>query len=234
MLLCHRKCGLAGIYTTKKGLVCCHKTASKCPAIKSKIGKATSANLKGKTYEEIHGANASIMRKKRVDNLTGRDVTNDSREKSRQSNKKTREQNPRDPWNKGLTGVQIPWNKGKTGYSMPSRRKISDQDYNNYQKYKRAIYSASRKTYKQNINQLNPKGLLLGRSGIPNAYQIDHIVPISIGYQLQIPVMIMSLVENLQLMLWKDNLKKSNKDQPNEEILNMLVERSKYIKELTS
>ena len=49
-----------------------------------------------------------------------------------------------------------PGNKGKTGYSMPPRRKISEEDYKDYQKYKRAVYSASRKIYNQNINLLNP------------------------------------------------------------------------------
>lgn len=121
--------------------------------------------------------------------------------------------------------------KGKTGYTMPPRRKISEEDYQDYQRYKRAVYSASRKTYNQNASLLNPKGLLLGRSGTPNAHQIDHKVPISVGYHLKIPVVIMSIVENLQIMPWKDNLVKSNKHEANEEILNLLLERSKYIME---
>lgn len=227
MLLCHRGCGLEATFTNYLGEPCCSPRAPSCPIIKKKIGEKSGASRKGKTYEELHGSNANAMRKLRSEKLTGRSVTDDSKEKSRQANKKHRELNPRDPWNKGKTGVQVPWNKGKTGYSMPSRRKISEQDYKDYQKYKRAVYSASRKTYNKNINLLNPLSLLLGRCGVIGAHQIDHKVPISLGYQLKIPVDIMSTVENLQLMPWKDNLHKSNKHTANEEILNLLLEKTK-------
>ena len=227
MLLCHRGCGLKSTFTNYLGEPCCSPKAPSCPVIKKKIGERSGASRKGKTYEELHGGNANAMRKKRSEGLTGRSVSEVSREKSSKSNKTHRELNPRDPWNKGKTGVQTPWNKGKTGYSMPPRRKISEQDYLDYQKYKRAVYSASRKTYNQNINTLNPSGVLLGRSGIPSAYQIDHRVPVSMGYQLKIPVTVMSIVENLQLMPWKANLNKSNKHIANEEILNTLLGRTK-------
>lgn len=227
MLLCHRGCGLEAIFTNYLGEPCCSPKAPSCPVIKKKIGEKSGASRKGKTYEELHGDNADEMRKLRSEKLTGRVVNEHSRKKSSLSNKKTRELNPRDPWNKGKTGVQTPWNKGKTGYSMPPRRKISEQDYNDYQKYKRAVYSASRKTYNQNISLLNPNGLLLGRCGTLGAFQIDHKVPISIGYQLKIAVTVMSIVENLQLMTWKDNLHKSNKHSTNEKILNLLLERNK-------
>lgn len=233
-MLCHRGCGLEATFTSKEGLPCCSKSAPKCPVVKEKIGKNSGASRKGKTYDELHGANAEAMRKKRSEKLTGRPVHEDSRKKSSEANKKNRALHPREPWNKGKTGVQVPWNKGKTGYTMPPRRKISEEDYQDYQRYKRAVYSASRKTYNQNTKLLNPNGLLLGRSGTPNAHQIDHKVPISVGYQLKIPVIVMSIVENLQIMPWKDNLAKSNKHEANEEILNMLLEQSKYVKELTS
>jgi hypothetical protein len=227
MLLCHRGCGLEATFTNKLGEPCCFPKAPSCPVIKRKIGEKSGASRKGKTYEELHGDNADAMRKKRSEGSTGRSVSEKSREKSSNSNKRHRELNPRDPWNKGKTGVQTPWNKGKTGYSMPPRRKISEQDYQDYQKYKRAVYSASRKTYNQNINVLNPDGVLLGRSGIPGAYQIDHRVPVSMGYKLKIPVTVMSIVENLHLIPWKANLDKSNKHIANEEILNTLLGRTK-------
>jgi len=233
-MLCHRGCGLEATFTNKAGLPCCHKSAPKCPVVKQKIGTNSGATRKGKSYDELHGDNAEAMRKKRSEKLTGRPVKESSRTKSSIANKQHREMNPRDPWNKGKTGVQVPWNKGKTGYSMPPRRKISEEDYQDYQRYKRAVYTASRKTYNSNINLMNPKGLLLGRSGTPSAHQIDHKVPISVGYQLKIPVTVMSVVENLQLLPWKDNLNKSNKHDPNEEILTMLLERSKYEMEMTT
>lgn len=227
MLLCHRGCGLKATFTNYLGEPCCSPKSPSCPAVKKKIGQRSGASRKGKNYEELYGVNAGIMRKKRSEGLSGRVVSEKSREKSSQSNKKHRELNPRDPWNKGKTGVQTPWNKGKTGYSMPARRTISEQDYKDYQKYKRAVYSASRKTYNQNVDLLNPNGLLLGRCGVCGAHQIDHKVPISLGYQLKIPVTVMAIVENLQLMPWRENLSKSNKHPVDEEILSILVELNK-------
>jgi hypothetical protein len=52
-------------------------------------------------------------------------------------------------------------------------------------------------------------------------------VPISLGYELKIPINIMSIVENLQLMPWKDNLNKSNKHIGHEEILSTLLKETK-------
>jgi hypothetical protein len=233
-MLCHRGCGLPSTFTNKLGKYCCAPKAQSCPIIKKKIGERSGSSRKGKTYDELYGDNADKMRKLRSEKLTGRPVTEQSKNKSSTSNKQHRELHPRDPWNKGKIGVQVPWNKGKTGYTMPARRKISEEDYKDYQKYKRAVYSASRKTYNQHINLLNPDGLLLGRCGTPEAHQIDHKVPISIGYQLQIPVTVMAIIENLQLMTWKENLNKSNKQETNQEILNMLIEKTNYIKGLTT
>lgn len=231
-MLCHRGCGLESTFINYLGQPCCFPRAPSCPIIKKKIGEKSGASRKGKSYDELHGSNAEMMRNKRSSRLTGREVPLETREKIKQSNIEHWALTPREPWNKGKTGVQVPWNKGKSGYSMPPRRKISEQDYQDYQRYKRAVYTLSRKTYNQNINVLNPNGLLLGRSGTAGAHQIDHKIPISIGYQLKIPVVVMSILENLQIMSWKENLKKSNKNEMNEKILNMLLEQSKYMMEL--
>lgn len=227
MLLCHRGCGLESTFINYNGEPCCAPRAPSCPAVKKKIGERSGATRKGKTYEELYGVNADTMRKTRSEKLTGRQVPTESREKSRASNKRTRELNPRDPWNKGKSGVQVPWNKGKYGYSMPARRKISEDDFKVYRKYKRAVYSASRKTYNKNTIILNPTGVLLGRNGVSGAHQIDHTIPISVGYALKISVQAMSIVENLQIMSWEDNLKKSNKHLVNETLLMLLLEHSK-------
>lgn len=232
MLLCHRGCGLKATFTNYLGEPCCSPRAPSCPGVRKKIGEKSGASRKGKTYEELHGNRAEIMRKTRSEQTTGRRVTEKTKEKIKKSNIEHWRENTRTPWNKGKTNVQIPWNKGKTGYSMPPRRKISEEDYQNYQSYKRAVYTTSRKIYKQNINVLNPTGLLLGRNGVLGAHQIDHKIPISVGYQLKIPVEVMSIVENLQIIPWKENLHKSNKTQINEEILNLLLEQSKYVMEL--
>jgi hypothetical protein len=220
MQLCHRGCGLEATFINYIGEPCCAPRAPSCPVVKKKIGEKSGAARKGQPLSDARRAQLRAA-------LIGRECKEETRAKIKQSNIEHWTENERTPWNKGKTGVQTPWNKGKTGYSMPPRRKISEQDYQDYQKYKRAVYSASRKTYNQNITLLNPNGLLLGRSGTPGAFQIDHKVPVSVGYQLKIQVTVMSIVENLQLMPWKDNRNKSNKHMANEEIINMLLQRNK-------
>jgi hypothetical protein len=224
-MLCHRGCGLEATFTNYLGEPCCFKAAPKCPVVKKKAGERSGASRKGKLLSDN-------QREKLRNALLGRECKPETRKKIKESNKEHWKTNTRTPWNKGKTGVQVPWNKGKTGYAMPPRRKISEEDYQNYQRYKRAVYSASRKTYNQNISLLNPNGLLLGRSGAQDAHQIDHKVPISVGYQLKIPVVVISMVENLQIMPWKENLIKSNRHESNEEILNMLLEQSNYTTEI--
>jgi 5-methylcytosine-specific restriction endonuclease McrA len=223
-MLCYRECGLVGTYTNKSGLLCCYKSAMSCPIVKRKAGENSGKSRKGKSLTVDHRNNISKS------NLR-HSVSEESKEKIRISNKKFFSENKRVPWNKGKTGVQTPWNKGKTGYSMPSRRKISEEDYQNYQKYKRAVYTASRKTYKLHEHIINPNKLLLGRSGTESAHQIDHKIPVSYGYNIRIPVHVMADVENLQLLSWKDNLKKSNIVDLDEQLLtNLLI---KYKIELT-
>ena len=219
MLLCHRGCELEATFTNYLGKPCCFKAAPKCPVVKKKAGERSGASRKGKPLSDNR-------REKLRNALLDRECKPETRKKIEESNKEHWKTNTRTPWNKGKKGVQVPWNKGKTGYSMPPRRTISEEDYKDYQRYKRAVYTASRKVYQQNIDTLNPTRVLLGRSGILDAHQIDHKVPISIGYNLKIPVAVMSIVENLQLMHWKDNLNKSNKEVSNE-ILTFLLEKSK-------
>jgi len=50
-----------------------------------------------------------------------------------------------------------------------------------------------------------------GLCGVDGAYQIDHIIPISYGYDNNIPPEIIADVSNLQFIPWEENLSKSDK-----------------------
>lgn len=220
MPLCHRGCGLEAAFINYIGEPCCSLRAPSCPIVKKKIGERSGASRKGQPLSDAHRAQLRAAR-------IGRECNEKTRAKIKQSNIDHWAENERIPWNKGKTGVQVPWNKGKGGYTGTPRRKISEAEYEDYSRYKRAVYSASRKTYKLNEVALNPDGKLLGRCGTKDAYQIDHLIPISTGYLHKIPVTSMSIVENLQILPWKDNLKKSNKHAVDETLLLFLLEHSK-------
>jgi hypothetical protein len=49
-----------------------------------------------------------------------------------------------------------------------------------------------------------------GMCGVDGAYQLDHIIPISYGFDNNIPPEVIGGITNLQFIPWKDNLIKSN------------------------
>jgi hypothetical protein len=227
MLLCHRGCGLEGVYLNYKKLPCCAKSASSCPSIKKKIGDASGKTRREhpvKRTDEQKLQQSKVLKKQWSDGKRGKEETI---EKIRASNKKFFAENKRTPWNKNKVGVQTAWNKGRRGDRLPSRRKVSEEDYLDYQRYKRAVYKASRRTYNLNEATINPNKLNLGRAGTELAHQIDHKIPVSLGYARKIPVTVMADIENLQLLPWKDNLRKSNNVIMDELLLTKLLNKYK-------
>lgn len=76
---------------------------------------------------------------------------------------------------------------------------------------KKEYYKAVRReTYKSvKNNNINPTNLPIGINGSGDVYQIDHIIPIIEGYKSQIDPKIIGGINNLQLLHWRDNNKKS-------------------------
>jgi hypothetical protein len=54
--------------------------------------------------------------------------------------------------------------------------------------------------------------LRIGRNGDPGAYQLDHKIPIIIGYLKQIHPEIIGSLDNLQILHWTENNYKSDRD----------------------
>jgi hypothetical protein len=52
---------------------------------------------------------------------------------------------------------------------------------------------------------------LRGLCGVNGAYQLDHIIPISVAYSKNLSPKQIGDITNLQIIPWKDNLQKSNK-----------------------
>ena len=53
---------------------------------------------------------------------------------------------------------------------------------------------------------LNPQGHKLGRSGEADAYQLDHIVPVSLCWQYRVAEENASSIRNLQVVPWFVNI----------------------------
>lgn len=61
------------------------------------------------------------------------------------------------------------------------------------------------------LSELNSKELLNGKTRGFKENHIDHIVPISYGFKKSIPVSLISSKDNLQVLSYKDNMKKGVK-----------------------
>lgn len=133
----------------------------------------------------------------------------------------------------GLKGIPS-WNKGlQTKYTHPESDETRDKkslsamgnttnvgrepwnkkilDQNGFAYYNREVRTITERLYYNHKNIINPDNHLRGRSGIPGAYQIDHIVSISEGFEKNIPIENIASIDNLQMLMWEDNSKKSNK-----------------------
>lgn len=79
---------------------------------------------------------------------------------------------------------------------------------------KKDYYKIVRRYTRRSLNKynINPNNLPIGRNGSGEVYQVDHIIPIIEGYNKQIHPSIIGDIKNLQLLHWKDNNKKSDRN----------------------
>lgn len=74
-------------------------------------------------------------------------------------------------------------------------------------KYRSAVWSVTGKQPIHILPNIEKRGLC----GVPGAYQLDHIIPITEGFKQNIPAEVIGNITNLQMLPWQENLKKSNK-----------------------
>lgn len=78
------------------------------------------------------------------------------------------------------------------------------EKYPKKQFYKREVWKY---TYRNDLESL-PNFDKRGRNGVDGAYQIDHIISISEGWERGIPPEIIGSYSNLQMLTWEANRKK--------------------------
>lgn len=186
MELCAFGCGNVATHTQKNGKKICSTWVSKCPAMKTKNGNGN----------------------------RGRECT--WKEKLSESNRATKANQTIIPWNKGITKEQHP---GMMAVSV-AQKKLADEQiqkiipstdpvYSNFRKYRSRIVSRSNYTYKKHKELLNPNNYTIGKHG-ENIYHLDHIYPVSEAFKYNIPIEIVSSIDNLQLLPYDANVRKSN------------------------
>lgn len=98
-----------------------------------------------------------------------------------------------------------------------NKMRATKAGYNSFEEYVEKY--PEKEMYKRNVWRLTYQNDLTvlenwdkrGRCGVKGAYQLDHIYPISKGYENKIPPEELARMDNLRMIPWKQNLLKSNK-----------------------
>ena len=97
--------------------------------------------------------------------------------------------------------------KRKLRYPDPdAQRQLLEEEM----RYADTVRRLSRANLRRHPEILNPHGHKLGRSGVAGAYQLDHIVPVSVCWEHRVPEENASSVRNLQLVPWFVNLSRGS------------------------
>ncbi len=97
--------------------------------------------------------------------------------------------------------------KRRMGYLDPDAQWRLLQEEMQYADTVRRLSRANLRRYPAIVN---PHGRKLGRSGVAGAYQLDHIVPVSVCWQYRVPEQNASSLRNLQLVPWFVNLSRGS------------------------
>jgi len=76
--------------------------------------------------------------------------------------------------------------------------------------YASIVRRLSRANLRRHPAIVNPHGHKLGRSGVAGAYQLDHIVPVSVCWEYRVPEENASSLRNLQVVPWFVNLSRGS------------------------
>ncbi len=97
--------------------------------------------------------------------------------------------------------------KRRMGYLDPDAQWRLLQEEMQYADTVRRLSRANLRRYPAIVN---PHGRKLGRSGVAGAYQLDHIVPVSVCWQYRVPEENASSLRNLQVVPWFVNLSRGS------------------------
>lgn len=100
----------------------------------------------------------------------------------------------------------IELNRSRTGSKHPRW----NPEKKEFQTYAYKVRQKTEKTYRTNIDVLNPNRLPRTVCGIKEGYQLDHKISIKEGFDKNIEPDILASIENLELIPWEENRGKSS------------------------
>lgn len=100
------------------------------------------------------------------------------------------------------------WLKKIRAIDRSNFKRRCNPNLSEYKKYSGRVTRATEKTYKENIDIINPERHPRTLCGVVGGYQLDHIISKRHGFENNIPAEELAKVENLQIIPWEVNLKK--------------------------
>lgn len=171
----------------------------------------------GKTYEECYGVERALEIKKKnsrpgvLNGMYGKSHTKEVKDVISKKKLGTT------PYNKGKKFPGLLVNRNQWGQNNPSVKKVLRDEGISYEEYlsryeERIAYSK----LVRSITEQQPIHILenydkRGPSGQIGNYHLDHIYPISKGFENKIPPELIGNILNLQFISWEENQSKFNK-----------------------
>lgn len=98
------------------------------------------------------------------------------------------------------------------------KQTLRKEDTPKYSRYRNMVHKASQKVYEQNIDYINPNGYNRALCGSDGGWQLDHIIPVRVGFDNDIPPEVLSIKENLRMVTWRENLARNKSENYDEYI----------------
>ncbi len=89
------------------------------------------------------------------------------------------------------------------------RRSLTKSTTPEFKRYSGKVHRLTRKTYEKFKDEINPMNHPRGTCGVDGAYQLDHKISIRTGFDNGLAPEILAEKDNLQMLPWHVNLKKS-------------------------
>lgn len=103
------------------------------------------------------------------------------------------------------------WGNVKKGKPNYSQRGDKHPRYNpnmkEIKRYGSQVRSYTKKNFDNEVKKLIGDKKI-GRCGVENAYQVDHIISIKNGFYGNIPIEVIGHIDNIQVLSWEENRKK--------------------------
>lgn len=103
-----------------------------------------------------------------------------------------------------------PW-KGKSRSGILHPRYRDDLDRRDIKDFRNKVAWLTEVSYTQYRSLINPNDYPRTLAGVKGGYHLDHIFPVSLGYELGMSPEDLADPSNLQMLPWRDNVVKGNK-----------------------